>query len=55
MTQIGPKLSNGEEEQCLVSYRANEEPISFLVVETEIQISRILESWRQPDCLYFKV
>jgi hypothetical protein len=41
--------------RCLAGSRANERPISFLLDETEIQVRSVLESWREPDYLYFKV
>jgi hypothetical protein len=41
--------------RCLASSRANERPISFLVKNREIQIHAVLESWREPDYLYFRV
>ena len=41
--------------RCLAGYRANERPISFLVDEREIEIRAILESWREPDYLFFRV
>jgi hypothetical protein len=39
----------------LASYRENERPISFLVDEREIEIRAILESWREPYYLCFRV
>ena len=35
--------------------RANERPIAFLVADHEIAVRTILESWREPDFLYFIV
>ena len=55
MTQITLKLWNRTAVRCEVSYRANERPLSFLLDETEIEVRTILESWREPDYLYFKV
>jgi hypothetical protein len=43
------------EVRCLASSRANERPISFLLDEREIKVRSVLESWREPDYLYFKV
>jgi hypothetical protein len=40
---------------CLAGFRANERPISFLANNKEIEIRSILDSWRDPDYLYFKV
>ena len=41
--------------RCLASSRADERPISFLLDSTEVEIRSILESWREPDYLYFRV
>ena len=41
--------------RCLASSRADERPISFLLDSTEVEIRFILESWREPDYLYFRV
>ncbi len=41
--------------RCLASSRANERPISFLLDDTDIKVHSVLESWREPDYLYFKV
>ncbi|MGO9570390.1 MAG: hypothetical protein ACLP5H_22895 [Desulfomonilaceae bacterium] len=35
--------------------RSNERSLSFLVEESEIEVRTILESWQEPDYLYFKV
>ena len=43
------------EVRCLASSRANERPISFLLDNTEVEIRSILESWREPDYLYFRI
>ncbi len=43
------------EVRCLASSRANERPISFLLDESEIKVRSVLESWREPDYLYFRI
>ena len=35
--------------------RADEQPISFLLDDSEVEIHFILKSWREPDYLYFRV
>ena len=39
----------------LASSRAHERPISFLLNDTEIEVRSVLESWREPVYLYFRV
>lgn len=41
--------------RCLAGSRADERPLSFLVDDSEIKVRTIVESWREPDYLYFKV
>ncbi len=41
--------------RCLASSRASERPISFLLGDSEVEIRAVLESWREPDYLYFRV
>jgi len=41
--------------RCLASSRASERPISFLLNDDEIEIRSLLESWREPDYLYFRL
>ncbi len=41
--------------RCLAGSRANERPISFLLDDTDIEVHSVLESWREPDWLCFKV
>ena len=39
----------------MAGYRADERPISFLLDDREIEVRRIVASWREPDYLCFKV
>jgi hypothetical protein len=55
MSEIALKSWNYTEVRCLASYRANERPIAFLVDEREVEVRTILESWREPDYLCFRV
>ena len=55
MSNLVPKSWNRTAVRCLAGSRANERPISFLVDEREVEVRTILESWREPDYLYFKV
>ena len=41
--------------RCLAGYKANERPLSFCLDESEIEIHTILEAWREPAYLCFKV
>ena len=41
--------------RSLASYKAEERPIEFVVNEREVKVRSILESWREPDFIYFKV
>jgi hypothetical protein len=52
---MGPKSWNRTAVRCLAGYRADERPLSFLVVDDEIEVRTVLESWREPDYLFFKV
>jgi hypothetical protein len=52
-TTINPRIRTAV--RCLASSRADEKPISFLLDSTEVEIRSILESWREPDYLYFIV
>jgi hypothetical protein len=52
-TTINPWVRT--EVRCLASSRANERPISFLLYEREIKVRSVLESWREPDYLYFRI
>jgi hypothetical protein len=49
-----PQTFNPTPVRCLSCSRANERPLSFLVDELEVEICTILESWREPDYIYFK-
>jgi hypothetical protein len=55
MFNSSPKSWNRTAVRCFAGYRADERPLSFLVDEGEIEIRTILESWREPDYLFFKV
>lgn len=55
MAEISMKSWTRTKVRCLAGYRANERPISFLVDDTEVEVRTILEFWREPDYLYFKV
>jgi hypothetical protein len=52
---MSPKPWNHTEVKCLAGFRANERPLSFLVGEAETEVRTVVESWREPDYLYFKV
>jgi len=52
---MGPKPWNRTAVRCLAGYRADERPLSFLMDEGEIEVRTILESWREPDYLYFRI
>jgi hypothetical protein len=39
----------------LAGFRADERPISFLLGESEIRVRSILENWREPDYLCFRI
>jgi len=41
--------------RCLAGFRADERPLSFLVDDREIKVRTILDSWREPDYLIFRV
>ena len=43
------------EVRCLASSRGNERPVTLRLDNTQVAISSILESWREPDHLYFRV
>lgn len=55
MSNVAPKSWNRTAVRCMSSYKLNERPLSFLVDESEIEVRNILDSWREPDHLYFKV
>jgi hypothetical protein len=55
MSEIVLKPWKSTEVRCLAGYRANERPISFLEEERRIGIRTILDSWREPDYVCFKV
>ena len=55
MSEIALISWNRTAVRCLSGYRANERPLSFLAEESEIEVSSVLESWREPDYLYFKI
>jgi len=55
MPEIAPNPWIRTEVQCLAGSRANERPIALLLDETVIEIHSILQSWREPDYLYFRV
>jgi hypothetical protein len=55
MSEIAAKTWNRTAVRCWASSRANESPISFLVEDQEIEVSTVLESWRESDYLYFRV
>lgn len=55
MSEISLKSWKRADVKCLAGYRANERPLSFLLDEIEIEVHTIIESWREPDYLCFKV
>jgi hypothetical protein len=55
MSEIATKSWNRTAVRCWASSRADERPLSFLVDDDEIEVRTILESWREPDYLYFRV
>ncbi len=55
MSEISLKSWKRAEVRCLDGYRANERPLSFLLDESEIEVHTIIEAWREPDYLCFKV
>jgi hypothetical protein len=55
MSETPFKSWNRTAVRCLASSRADERPLSFLVGDDEIQVASVVESWREPDYLYFKV
>jgi hypothetical protein len=55
MSNIDPKSWNCTEVRCLAGFRANERPTSFVIDNCEIEVRTILESWREPEYLYFRV
>ena len=55
MPATSPKSWIDAEVRCLAGYRANERPVSFLVEKHETMVRAVLESWREPNYLYFKV
>ena len=55
MSDLALKSWTHAKVRCLSGSRANERPISFLLDNQEIEVRTIMESWREPDYLYFKV
>ena len=55
MSETRPKSWSPTRVRCLAGYRSNERPISYLIDDTEVEVRTILESWREPDYLYFEV
>lgn len=55
MPELSPKSWSRAEVRCLAGYRANERPISFFLEQREVDTRAVLESWREPRYLYFKV
>jgi len=55
MSDLAPTSWKPTEVQCFASSRANELPVSFLVDDRKIEVRAVLDSWREPDYLYFKV
>ncbi|MBM4329244.1 MAG: hypothetical protein FJ118_19030 [Deltaproteobacteria bacterium] len=43
------------EVRCLAGFRADERPTSFVLHDREIEVRTVLESWREPEYLYFTV
>ena len=41
--------------RCYSGYRADERPTSFSLQGSELEVRRILRSWREPNCRCFKV
>lgn len=41
--------------QCYSGYKAVERPVSFRVNGDELNVLKIVESWYEPDHLYFRV
>lgn len=55
MRETSPKSWKRTAVRCFAGYRSDERPLSFLTDDEEIKVRTILESWREPDYLYFKV
>jgi hypothetical protein len=55
MSEVESKSWNRTKVRCLASCRAEERPIAFVANEREIKVRSILESWREPNFIYFKV
>lgn len=55
MSEIAAKSWQRAQVRCLAGHRENERPISFVVNERDIEVRSILDSWREPDYLCFKV
>jgi hypothetical protein len=55
MSETAPKSWKRTAVRCFAGSRANERPISFLLGEGEIQVRSVMESWREPDYICFKV
>ena len=41
--------------RCRADYRADESPLSFLLGDREIEVRRIVSSWKEPNYLCFRV
>jgi hypothetical protein len=41
--------------RCFSGYKANERPLAFQYGNGEILVRKVVESWREPDRLCFKV
>jgi hypothetical protein len=55
MSETAPKSWNRTAVRCFAGSRADQRPLSFLADEGEIQVRNMLENWREPDYLVFKV
>jgi hypothetical protein len=45
----------GTSVRCRSGYRADERPLSFDLHGKRLEIRRLLRSWIEPNCRYFKV
>jgi hypothetical protein len=55
MSDLALKSWKHAEIRCWSGYKAIEKPISFHVDDRQIEVRTILKSWREPDCLCFRV
>ncbi len=55
MPQITLKSWTSTAVRCLAGSRADERPLSFLLGESEIKVHSVLDNWREPDYLCFRV